>query len=38
MAVVGEQHFPIIAVVGERLPEIPDGRMPKQERKCAKSR
>jgi hypothetical protein len=24
----------MIAVIGERLPEIPDGRMPEQERKC----
>jgi hypothetical protein len=27
-----------MAVIGERLPEIPDGRMPEQERKRAKSR
>jgi hypothetical protein len=28
MAIVGEQHFPMIAVVRERLLEIPDGGMP----------
>jgi hypothetical protein len=38
MAVISEQHFPMTAVGGERLPEIPDGGMPEQERKCAKSR
>jgi hypothetical protein len=38
MAVVGEQHFPMTAIVRERLLEIPDGGMPKQERKRAKSR
>jgi hypothetical protein len=38
MAVIGEQHFLTMAVVGERLLEIPDGRMPEQERKCVKSR
>jgi hypothetical protein len=38
MAVIGEQHFLTTTVVGERLPEIPDGGMPEQERKCAKSK
>jgi hypothetical protein len=38
MAIVSEQHFPTIAFVRERLPEIPDGGMPKQERKRAKLR
>jgi hypothetical protein len=38
MVVIGEQHFPTTAVIGERLPEIPDGGMPEPERKCAKSR
>jgi hypothetical protein len=38
MAVIGEQHFPTTAIVGERLLEISDGGMPEQERKHAKSR
>jgi hypothetical protein len=38
MAIVSEQHFPMTAVVGERLLEIPDGGMPEQERNHAKSR
>jgi hypothetical protein len=37
-AVVGEQHFLMTAVIRERLPEIPDGGMPEQERKRSKSR
>jgi hypothetical protein len=37
-AVVGEQHFLTTAVIRERLPEIPDGGMPEQERKHSKSR
>jgi hypothetical protein len=38
MVVVGEQHFLMTAIVGERLLKIPDDGMPEQERKCAKSR
>jgi hypothetical protein len=38
MAIIVEQHFLTTAVVRERLPEVPDGGMPKQERKCMKSR
>jgi hypothetical protein len=37
-AVIGKQHFLMTAVIKERLPEIPDSGMPKQERKCSKSR
>jgi hypothetical protein len=37
-AVVGKQHFLTTAVIRERLPEIPDGGMPEQERKRSKSR